>query len=215
MDQESWIEKFTDIGAFWLHDGNSKRPHALLTSGNHSNGFFNGSLVIRSPMTLCMVCAGLLSQLDEMFKRRRIGMVVGSAYGAITMAFEVARHIGVCDAGFTEPVEVDGEKEMILKRFPINKEVPTVLMVEDVMTTGGTTRKSIKAVESAGGEVIDFILVLVNRSGMQQLDGRRIVALIDREMPIWTPDECPLCKDGSEAIRPKGTENWSRLTGQY
>ena len=60
-----------------------------------------------------------------------------------------------------------------------------------------------------------FVAVLVNRSGLTEVGGKKIVALIDRPMPMWTPDECPLCKAGSEAIRAKGSENWARLKATY
>ena len=67
--------------------------------------------------------------------------------------------------------------------------------------------------ESKSIVVADKILVLVNRSGMTELDGRKIIALIDHKMPIWTPDECPLCQQGSEAVRPKA--HWDQLTADY
>jgi hypothetical protein len=54
----------------------------------------------------------------------------------------------------------------------------------------------------------------VNRSGLTEVNGMKIVALIDHPMPMWAPEECPLCPQGSEAIRAKG-ENWARLTAAY
>lgn len=205
------MKVFTDIGAFWMHDGNPRRPHALLTLGGHSNGFFNGSMVIRRPQMLSITCGNLVRK-KEGLHLPKVDMVIGSAHGATFIAYELARHIGCCEVGFTEPETINGEKQMLLKRFAL-EEGTVILVCEDVMTTGTTTRKTIASIEAAGGVVLDSILVLVNRSGMSELDGRQIVALVDRELPIWTPEECPLCKQGSEAIRPKG--NWSRLTADY
>ena len=88
-------------------------------------------------------------------------------------------------------------------------------MVEDVLTTGGSVDLTAEAVTNAGGVVLPFVIILVNRSGLTEVNGKKIVALIDRPMPMWTPDECPLCKQGSEALRPKGTENWDRLNAEY
>ena len=88
------------------------------------------------------------------------------------------------------------------------------VVAEDVMTTGGTTRKTVETLTKTGADVLGFILVLVNRSGQESLDGRRIIALIDHPMPFWEAEECPLCAQGSEAIRPKGRESWQELTAQ-
>lgn len=212
MGEEQWMEKFKETGALWIHDDNPKRPHALLTSGNHSNGFFNGSLVIKYPILLSDAVQDLLSKLKEY----KPNQVIGSAFGAITIAHEMAKNFS-CQFGFTEPVTEDGEKKMALKRFSV--EGQKVLLVEDVMTTGGTTIKTAMAVKEGEGEVVPVVGVLVNRSGREYLDcgegiGKlKIVALIDRSMPMWTPEECPLCQRGSEAIRPKG--NWDKLNANY
>jgi hypothetical protein len=68
-----------------------------------------------------------------------------------------------------------------------------------------------RAVEAVGGVALPYIAVLVNRSGKTEVGGRKFVALINREMSVWKPDECPLCKRGSAALRPKGKENWAAL----
>ena len=87
------------------------------------------------------------------------------------------------------------------------------MLCEDVLTTGGSVDLTIDAVESSGGAVMPFILVLVNRSGLTEASGKKIITLINRPMPMWIPDECPLCREGSEAIRPK--DNWARLNASY
>ena len=89
----------------------------------------------------------------------------------------------------------------------------SILLCEDVLTTGGSVDLVAKAITSAHGTVLPFILVLVNRSGLTEASGNKIVALIDQPMPMWTPEECPLCKEGSEAIRPK--DNWALLNAIY
>lgn len=206
IEEGFWIKQFQQRGALWIYQGepSEDRPHGLMTSGKHSNGFFNGSLVIRDTKLMPLACASLfdLSNLDQ----TNINSVWGSAMGGITIAYEIARHIGV-PAGFTEK---DGDT-MVAKRFPIEAG-ERVLVTEDVMTTGGTTQKTIFALENAGAIVLDEIFVLVNRSGQTELDGRKIVALINRELPLWNEADCPYCQAGSKALRPKG--NWKQLTGQ-
>ena len=213
-DQNYWAKLFAAAGSYWLHDGNPKRPHALLTSGNHSNGFFNASKVIRDPNLLAEAIEALALKLVLETRVTVIDEVHGSALGAIPIALELARRWEM-GFGFTEPVVEDGRKRMRLKRFEIAPGT-NVLVVEDVITTGGTTLETIAGIESAGGVVSPTVGVLVNRSGLTHLDGRRIVALVDQPMPMWTPEECTaseLCSKGSEALRPK--QSWAELTANY
>lgn len=208
--EDEWIEELTRLGGYWKHDGNPKRPHALLTSGNHSDGFFNATKVIERPRLLAMACSDLLNKLlvhENMFPEK----VIGSAFGAITIAHEFGRQLDIL-SGFTEPVEDEKGKKMVLKRFSVLPKTP-VLVVEDVLTTGKTTRHTISELEARGAMVFEDIFVLVNRSGRYHLDGRRVISLVSCHMPIWTPKECPLCKEGSEAVRPK--DNWDKLTANY
>lgn len=217
MTQEQspfWANELTKMGALWIHDGNPKRPHVKLTSGKCSNGFFNGSKVIENPCRLKEICTLILANnlndlVQQGSKRIMIDRVVGSAFGAITMAHVMASLLKA-KTGFTE--DPDQKKErMELKRFSVVDE--ETLVVEDVVTTGDTTRKTIEALEEKGARVLPVIVALVNRSGMTNLDGRKIVAFIDHPMPMWEPEECPLCKQGSEPLRPKG--NWDALNADY
>lgn len=213
LNENEWIRVFTEMGAFWLHDDNPERPHALLTSGKHSNGFFNGSKVIENPEVLYRAMYDLRQKIEHEgdLPHRDNLWVVGSALGACDLSYELGRILG-CKRGFTEPVEEDGKKTMSLKRFEIPAD-KHVLVVEDVFTTGGTTEQTIASIEKKGAVVWPVLGVLVNRSGKDRLGDRKVVAVIDRPMPVWTPEECPLCRVGSEAVRPKG--NWDRLTAQY
>ncbi len=208
--EQDWIDRFTELGALWIHDENPKRPHALLTSGNHSNGFFNASKVIELPRVLEEACTKLIHTMEPS-SFAAIDIVIGSALGAVSMAHEIGRQLSI-RAGFTEPIVIDEMKRMVLKRFDVESETH-ILVVEDVVTTGGTTRKTISVLQEQGAYIFPIILVLVNRSGKSHLDGRDIHPLIHHPMPMWSPDECPLCEKGSEAVRPKG--NWDLLIKPY
>lgn len=214
---DGWIEQYKQKGAFWIHDGNPQRPHALLTSGKHSSGFFNSELVMEDSILLDEACFDLVRLLErEGVTLNEVDRVVGPAMGAITLAHDISRHIGrardrFCLRAYTEKeTDDDGRKIMTFKKTAI-RSGELILAVEDVLTTGGSVELTSRAVWRSGGTLLPFVAVLVNRSGLTEVDGKKIVALIDRPMPMWAPDECPLCKEGSEAIRPKGTENWSRL----
>lgn len=221
-DSAQWIEIYKKMGALWIHDDNPKRPHALLTSGKHSSGFFNSGLVAQDPVLLGMACQDLVVKLRDQFDIATINRVVGPAMGAITMAHCAAMSItqlvgypehGSCLCSFTEKDE-GNVKTMSLKRTALTGG-EIILPVEDVLTTGGSAERSKEAITRAGGQVVPYLCVLVNRSGLAEIDGMKIIALIDKAMPMWEPTDCPLCKQGSEAIRPKGADNWARLNAEY
>lgn len=199
-----WKRTFEEYGAIWMHDGDPNHPHALLTSGLHSDGFVNCTMVTQHPAILqSAVSDGLNDQLSDL----KAEWVIGSAFGAITLAHAIAYHLGA-RAGFTEK---DGDL-MKLSRFEIPPS-DRVLVVEDTISTGGSTKKTIEGIKASGvpdSEILPYIVSLVNRSGSDELAGRKIRALITLNIHAWTPADCPLCKAGSQAIRPKG--NWQTLT---
>jgi orotate phosphoribosyltransferase len=224
---EGWISPYATLGALWIHDENPKRPHALLTSGNHSSGFFNSGLVTENPSYLDQAAWDLITMLGDaglvfgQVPGRAVSprRVVGPAMGAITLAHNIALNIA-CDYGgtrltsFTEKESEVLRNTMVFKRNP-PKPGEEVLVTEDVLTTAKSVKAVMAAVEAHGATILPFVAVLVNRSGLKEVCGAKIVALIDHPMPMWMPEECPLCKQGSEAIRPKEAGNWARLNGAY
>jgi len=200
----NWKKTFEDYGAIWIHNGSPDQPHALLTSGLHSDGFVNCTFVTQHPTVLQ---SAVSEGLKDVLSGTNSEWVIGSAFGAITLAHAIAYHLGA-RSGFTEK---DGEF-MKLSRFEIPPE-DRVLVVEDTITTGGSTKKTIEGIKAAGvddSRILPYIVSLVNRSGKDDLDGRKIRALLTLDIHAWTPADCPLCKIGSQAIRPKG--NWQVLT---
>lgn len=201
-----WRRVFEEQGAIWMHDGRPSRPHALLTSGLHSDGFVNCTAITQRPTLLWHIMSapeGLPARLPQ----QPVDWVIGSAYGAITLAHAVALRLRA-QAGFTEK---DGE-EMKLARF----EIPSgarVLVVEDTITTGGSTLKTIEGLARAGvppGNLLPYVVCLVNRSGKDSLGGFRLCALITLDIHTWQPGDCPLCQAGSQPVRPKA--HWKELT---
>ncbi len=211
LREDYWIEEFTKRGALWIHSGDSKDPHALLTSGKHSSGFFNASKIVGEHPRLAFEASAYLCNEIKRYcgKSKPMDWIFGSAHGATC----IANNMGVLlntPAGFTEKSCGDGSELMkVNKRFKIKRN-DNILMVEDVITTGNTTIKSIRALEIDGGLMLSFIVSFVNRSGSFSLDGKRIISLIKKDMPVWDPEGCPLCAVGSEVVRPK--ENWAKLT---
>jgi orotate phosphoribosyltransferase len=214
--QDEWVHAFIEYLAFWKHDGNLRRPHALLTSGMHSDGFFNWSMIAQHPFVAQEAAHSLVIRVHEAHGFAAgfaVDRVIGPGSGAITLADRMAGsgRLGTrCKSGFTEK-QPDGSHKVA--RFQIKGEL--VLACEDTISTGGSVSKTVTAIEAADGNVLPWITAICNRSGLTEVEGRPIVALITTPMNNWEPEECPLCKEGSEAIRPKKDHNWSLLSADY
>lgn len=218
--QDEWIHEYQEKNALWIHDGNPKRPHALLTSGKHSNGFFNSRLVIPDEALLRDAAFDLLLRFNQQGGDIwRIRGVVGPQTGATKLAELISDQIvsytgNPCFSVSPAKHEWEGKKSMLFDNAALDR-LPnqSVLLCEDVLSTGGSIELTTTTTTDAGGIALPFILVLVNRSGLTEVSGKKIIALIDHPMPMWMPEECPLCRQGSEALRPK--ENWARLNVPY
>lgn len=221
--ERRWTSSYIELGAYWEHNGNPDRPHAILTSGKHSDGFFNSGIVLQDPWLTEQALLDLLKLLEEAgLDIKEVDRVVGPAMGAITLANDLARIIAKTRQRFCyfsyaekgEPTFYEGKKTWKFSRIGVEKG-EKVLLVEDVWTTGESINGVGDLVEACGGIVLPYRAVLVARSGQTEHHGNKIVALINRKLSSWAPHECPLCKQGSEAIKPKTPpENWKRLTGE-
>jgi orotate phosphoribosyltransferase len=166
--------------------------HFQLTSGLHSPRYLQCALVFQHPEHAEWVGRALAVHFSD----EGVSAVVAPAIGGIIVAHETARALGV-RALFTER-EAGAMK--LRRGFHIN-EGERVLVVEDVITTGGSTRETIDAVISAGG-IVSGAGSVVDRSGGAVDVGTRRVALLTLEVPAYDPADCPLCKQGSTAIKP-------------
>jgi orotate phosphoribosyltransferase len=216
---KEWIEVYRKKGALWIHNG-KEQAHALLRSGRHSNGFFNSRLVIADEVMLNEAASDLVdSFIDQGGDIEQVQIVVGPQTGATKLAELIADKIAsmtgrACAWASPQKVEVDGlvtgMSFTAIESMLVSGHA--ALMCEDVLTTGGSVERAAKAVEEVGGKVLPFTLVLVNRSGLAIVGDKKIIGLIDRAMPMWKPDECPLCQQGSKVIPPK--DNWAELNAE-
>ena len=166
--------------------------HFVLSSGLHSDRYIQCALVLQHPEAAEQLGRELAAQLGHL----RATLVVAPALGGILVAHEVARALGV-RALFTE--RQDGR--MTLRRgFALAPGEPA-LVVEDVITTGGSTLETIHAVEEAGGKVVGAGS-LVDRSGGGAELGVPRAALLTLTVRNYQPAECPLCKAGLPAVKP-------------
>lgn len=167
--------------------------HFKLTSGRHSNQYMQCAQVLKYPQ----YNEQLARHLADCFLDDKVELVVGPAMGGIIVAYEVGRQLGV-PAIFTE--RQDGE--MVIRRGFNIEPGQRVLVVEDVVTTGGSVKEVIEQVQFAGGEVIG-VGVLVDRSAGKADFGVKTASVLTMDIESWEPDNCPLCKEGKlELVKP-------------
>jgi len=166
--------------------------HFLLSSGLHSEKYLQSALVLQQPDIATQLCAALAGH----FKDSRIEVVIAPALGGVFVSHETARALGV-RAIFAE--RVNGE--LTLRRGFTIKQGERVLVVEDVITTGKSTKETIKVVQQAGGEVI-AAASLVDRSGGTADLGVPYKSLVTLDVPTYAAEACPLCKAGGAPIKP-------------
>lgn len=185
LTHDEAIEIFTKANALLT-------GHFRLTSGRHSNKYMQCAQVLQYPQYASVLC----DALAEKFKGTEVDLVVGPAMGGIIVAYEVGRALGVKTL-FTE--RENGA--MALRRgFTINPG-EKVLVVEDVVTTGGSVKEVIDVVKEKGGEVVG-VGVLVDRSNGKVDFGAPTQSILQLEIESYDPEDCPLCKQGLPVVKP-------------
>jgi orotate phosphoribosyltransferase len=178
--------------------------HFILSSGLHSDRYIQCALVLQHPRIAEALCVELGPKLGEL----GASVVVAPALGGVIVAHEVARALGL-RALFTE--RQNGV--MTLRRgFHLDPAEPA-LVVEDVITTGKSTRETINCVEEAGGKVVG-VGALVDRSGGNVDFGIPKASLATLNVGTYDPDNCPLCKSGTPAVKPGSRPGTSRPAQQ-
>ncbi len=136
-------------------------------------------------------------QIAEHFINQNIETVASPAIGGLIIGYEVAKALNV---RFIWTERENGE--MTVRRGFSVKENERILVVEDVITTGGSTRECIAALESRGGKVVGAASIIDRSNGAAEVGVPRI-ALVSLEVPSYKPEACPLCESGeSEAVKP-------------
>ena len=184
MDQARVLDSLRETGA--LLEG-----HFELSSGLHSDRYFQCARVLQYPERAQVLARALALQLPE------CDVVVGPALGAVTWAHEVARALGVRGI-FTERKA----GEMLLSRFELGAG-ERVVVVEDVLTTGGSAREVLEVVRAHGAQPVGVGAIL-NRSGKNPFAdlGLELFCLASVEAAVHAPESCPLCAAGGTAVKP-------------
>ncbi|HOO97160.1 MAG TPA: orotate phosphoribosyltransferase [Caldisericia bacterium] len=166
--------------------------HFKLSSGLHSDTYIQCARVFQDAVISHKVCQMLGDKLGGL----QADTVVGPALGGIIFAYEMSRVLGLKNI-FCERTE----GEMKFRRGFGIIEGERVLVVEDVVTTGGSALEAGKLVESLGGKVVG-VCSLVDRSAGKVKFPWNFTPLITMDVKTYQPDECPLCKDGVEIYSP-------------
>ena len=185
--------------------GAIRRGHFELSSGLHSGTYVQCALVLQYPRF-----AETLGQaLASLFFDAAIEAVVSPALGGVIIGQEVARALPEAASKHVVPgagvpalfVERDASGTMTMRRGFSLRPDERVLVVEDVWTTGRSTQEAIRVIQEAGGRVV-AAAALIDRSGGNLDLPVKEQALLDLPIASYQPDDCPLCRDGSAAVKP-------------
>ena len=184
------LDLFEQTGAYL-------QGHFRLSSGLHSSGYLQSALVLQYPKHAELLGRKLAEALADLTKREPIGSVISPALGGLIVGHEVARAMGVRFL-FTER---DADRKMSLRRGFSIAPGEKLIVIEDVITTGGSTREVIDVVRAMGGIAIAAGSIIDRSGGTADLGIPRI-ALETLTVPVWEPERCPLCLKGEPVTKP-------------
>jgi orotate phosphoribosyltransferase len=185
----------SDVLDLFRKSGALLEGHFKLSSGLHSGGYLQCALVLQEPRDAEALGRGLADKVRNL----GIDAVLSPAMGGIIIGHEVARALGI-RAIFAERVE----GKLTLRRGFELRPAERVLIVEDVLTTGLSTRETIEVARAAGAQIAGAAAI-INRSPAHGLDVP-FAALADYAIPTHQPEACPMCAAGKPVVKP-GSRN--------
>jgi orotate phosphoribosyltransferase len=189
-ESDSVIELFRSTGAYL-------KGHFRLTSGLHSSEYLQSALVLQHPAAAEKLGRLLAEQLRSL-AGAPVGFVVSPALGGLIIGYEVARALGVRFI-FTERDTATGK--MVLRRGFSVEPGEIGVLVEDVITTGGSTREVVELLRAAGAKILAAGSI-IDRSGGRADAGAPRVALETMQVAAHYPEQCPLCTAGIPVVKP-------------
>lgn len=188
-----------DLDALLREVGALKDGHFVLSSGRHSDRYVEKFDLLRQPKATERACAEIVGRLAVL---GRIDVVAGPTTGGILLAFEVGRQLGI-PAAYAERSE-SGSLSRDFRRGTTFPRGARVLVVDDILTTGGSVRETLAALAGRDVQTI-AVAVLVDRSGGAVNLGVPLISLSQMRIETWEPGECPLCRDGVPVTKPGTT----------
>jgi len=169
-----------------------RRGHFVLTSGRHSDGYVQCARILEDPALTTDLAR---TAVDRLPAGLDVDLVAAPAVGGLVIGFAVAQALGV---KFIFSEREQGR--MVFRRAFAVPQGARVLVVEDVVTTGGSVAEVIDLVREAGGEVVG-VVSLIDRGGDKKFDAR-FWPLLRLEVESWEPESCGLCADGVPVYSP-------------
>jgi len=201
-----------DLKKIYRENGAFLEGHFILSSGNHSKYYLQSAKVLENPKVAEQLATSLAEKIRE--SGLQVDTVCSPALGGLLAGYELARALGVRFI-FTE--RKDGK--MVMRRGFSVSQGEKVLICEDIITTGGSALEAGDEVERQGGEVVGFS-ALANRGFCKRAgsslskkdecklpDSKPLFALEDFIFEIYPPESCPLCAEGSKAVKPGSRGN--------
>lgn len=185
MNDEQILQALTDAEAI-------RTGHFVLTSGRHSGGYVQCARILEDPALTTLLARSAVERLPEGLD---IDLVAAPAVGGLIIGFAVAQALGV--------KFIFSEREQGKMVFRRSFEVPVgarVLVVEDVVTTGGSVGEVIDLVRDGGGVVVG-VVSLIDRGGEKKFQAD-FWPLLKLEVESWDPDSCSLCESGVPVYSP-------------
>jgi orotate phosphoribosyltransferase len=196
---------FREAGA--LRDG-----HFLLKSGRHAAQYLEKFQVLQFPAAVSELCGYLAARARDPDGELQVDVVAGPTTGGVILAFEAARQLGVRGIFAEEERDADGAPRRVFRRGFALAPGSRVLIVDDILTTGGSLSAMLVAVEQAGGEVREACVMVDRSGGADSLDspssGRSypLRALWTLDLETYEPGEaCPGCRAAVPVIAPGST----------
>lgn len=221
------IQKLLEgANAFWLYPGTPRRdvPHALLTSGKHSDGYVNVGQVLKDQPETRTVFADLIFAALLQVWIGKIDRVVGADTSSTDLARDVAR---IARAGHIRMVKTEddqGKRQIWGDSNDPLRDGESILHIEELITTSSSALQVREGIRVANpGLAINFVPFLPVAVERSDPDNRITVVENSKILPLLQlcirnydpdPDHCPYCKVGSEALKPKQGGNWLKLTGK-
>lgn len=190
MTESEVLDLLQKVGAF-------RSGHFVFTSGRHSDSYVNKDALYPYTRDTSLLCR----TMAERFAKKGIEVVVGPAIGAAILSQWVAYHLTEIrgEEVYGAYADKDGQGRFILKRgYDQIVRDKNVLVVEDLTTTGGSIKKVVETVRSAGGKVVGAIAI-VNRGGVTRAEvgnPEEFQSLVNLHLESWEAAECELCKKG-------------------
>lgn len=185
-----------DVTAILRATGALLDGHFILASGRHSAQYMEKFRILQRPTETGELC-GLIA---DHFRDAGVQAVAGPTLGGVILAYEAARHLGV-RAVYAERGESEDEPRVFRRDFDIIHPGERVLVIDDILTTGGSVQQVIDVVRRAGGEVVGVGLLVDRSNGAVQF-GVPTYACNVMDIPSYPQDQCPQCAAGSKAVKP-------------